>query len=185
MVTGAKTELFPIRLLKGYGYLFLAQVMSFFLNLSITVLLQRFGVLQILGCVCTTLITLGLQFNWAFNCAKKDEVLDRQQIKPYDRFMPAKMAAGIGIVPIGLYITLILSRFGVTSNFFPLYMFLSMWQLPYRNFFTDSTEVANLSLGAFIGFGVLNLLIPATIAVTYILIKRGTDFSGIVYKKDK
>jgi hypothetical protein len=183
MVKGAKKEPFALRIAKGYGYLLMAQFMSFFLNLSITVMLSRFAVLVIFACACTLLITLGLQFNWAYNCAKTDEVLDRQQIKPYDRFMPLKMAVCIGIVPVGLYIALVLSKLGVIGNFLPWYTLLSMWQMPFRSLLTTSTEIADFGALGMIVFGLLSFLIPATGAVTYILIKRGVDFSGIVYKK--
>jgi hypothetical protein len=185
MVKGALRESFVTRILKGYGYLFLAQVMCFFIGISIAVFLSKFVILMVFACACTLLITLGLQFNWAYNCAKIDEVLDRQQIKPYDRFMPAKMAGIVGIVPIGLYIALVLSKIGLIPNFYPYYNFISIWQLPFRYFMTDSTAVSDLSVLNMFVYGFLTLLIPATVAVTYILIKRGTDFSAIVYNKDK
>jgi hypothetical protein len=185
MVTGATKEPFPIRILKGYGYMFLAQVMSFFINMSISAFITKFILLQIFACACTTLLTLGLQFNWAYNCAKRDEILDRQGLKPYDRFMPAKLAVCAGIVPMGLYVALVLSKLGVIANFLPIYSIISIWQLPYRTFFSATGEISQLGIEGLICFGILTLLIPATVAVTYILIKRGTDFSGIIYKKDK
>jgi hypothetical protein len=184
MVKGATREPFALRIAKGYGYLFISQVMSLFINFSVTALLSRFTLLLIFACACTLLLTLGMQFNWAYNCAKIDEVLDRQKIKPYDRLMPLKMSLCTGIVPVGLYVVLVLSRIGVIGNFLPWYTLLSMWQMPFRTLFSASTEIADISIPVMIVFGLLSLLIPATGAVTYILIKRGTDFSAIVYKKN-
>jgi hypothetical protein len=125
---------------------------------------------------------LGLVFNWSYNCAKTDEALNRQG-KVYDPLMPLKMSAIIGIIPLVLYILLIISKAGVIENFLPLYSILANWQLPFRAVFTSSIDVADISVLGMIGFGFLTLLIPATSFVTYILIKRGVDFSKFLYEK--
>jgi hypothetical protein len=145
-------------------------------------MLSSFILLLIFACVCTLCITLGLVFNWSYNCAKTDEALNRQG-KAYDPLMPLKMSITIGIIPFILYILLIISKAGVIENFLPLYSILANWQLPFRAVFTSSVNIADISVLGMVGFGFLTLLIPATSFVTYILIKRGVDFSKIIYEK--
>jgi hypothetical protein len=60
---------------------------------------------------------------------------------------------------------------------------LANWQLPFRAVFTSSVDIADISVLGMVGFGFLTLLIPATSFVTYIIIKRGIDFSKILYEK--
>jgi hypothetical protein len=182
MVRNNRPETLAGRGLRGIFCLFISQVLTLFINLSITAFLSRFILLLIIACICTLGITLGLVFNWSYNCAKTDEALNRQG-KPFDPLMPLKMAIIIGIIPIVLYILLILSKAGVIENFLPLYTILANWQLPFRAIFIPSTDIADISVLGIIGFGLLTLLIPATSAVTYIAIKRGIDFSKFIYEK--
>jgi hypothetical protein len=160
----------------------MSQILTLYINLSITALLSRFILLLIFACICTLGITLGLVFNWSFNCAKTDEALNRQG-KPFDPLMPVKMSIAIGIIPIVLYILLIISKAGVIENFLPLYTILSNWQLPFRAIFTTSVNVADISILGMAGFGLLTLLIPITCLITYIMVKRGVDFSEYLYEK--
>jgi hypothetical protein len=183
MVRNNRPETLFKRGLKGVGYLFLSQILTFFINVSFTALLSRFILLLIFACVCTTCITLGLMFNWSYNCAKTDEALDRQGSKPFDKFMPAKMSVIAGAIPLILYIILVLSKAGVIPNFLPFYTILSNWQLPFRALFTASIDVADISIWGMVGFGFLTLLIPAAVAVTYVLVKRGFDISKYIYEK--
>jgi hypothetical protein len=122
-------------------------------------------------------------FNWSYNCAKTDEALNRQGTKPFDKYMPAKMSGVAGAIPLILYILLILSKVGVLQNFLPAYSILSNWQLPFRAVFTASIDVADISVLGMVGFGFLTLLIPTAVAVTYVLVKRGVDFTKYIYEK--
>jgi hypothetical protein len=122
-------------------------------------------------------------FNWSYNAAKTDEALNRQGTKPYDKFMPAKMSAIAGAIPLILYIILILSKAGVIPNFLPIYTIIINWQLPFRALFTAAKDVAEISILGMAGFGFLTLLIPAAVAITYVLVKRGVDFSKYIYEK--
>jgi hypothetical protein len=183
MVRNNRPETLFMRGLKGIGYLFLSQILTFFINISFTALLSKFILLLIFACVCTTCITLGLMFNWSYNCAKTDEALNRQGTKPFDKFMPAKMSVITGAIPLILYIALVLSKTGIIPNFLPMYTILSNWQLPFRALFTASVEIADISFLGMVGFGFLTLLIPATVALTYVLVKRGVDLSKYIYEK--
>jgi hypothetical protein len=182
MVRNNRPETLLGRSLRGIGYLFVSQILTLFINLSVTAMLNSFILLLIIACICTLGITLGLVFNWSYNCAKTDEALNRQG-KPYDPLMPLKMSIIIGIIPLILYILLIISKAGVIENFLPLYSILANWQLPFRAVFTSSIDIADISVLGMFGFGFLTLLIPATSFVTYIIIKRGVDFSKFIYEK--
>jgi hypothetical protein len=122
-------------------------------------------------------------FNWSYNAAKTDEALDRQGTKPYDKFMPAKMSVIAGAIPLTLYIILVLSKAGIIPDFLPLYTIIANWQLPFRALFTASVKVADISVLVMVVFGILTLLIPAAVAITYVLVKRGVDFTKYIYEK--
>jgi hypothetical protein len=122
-------------------------------------------------------------FNWSYNAAKTDEALDRQGTKPYDKYMPAKMSVIAGAIPLILYVLLVLSRAGVIGNFLPVYSITANWQLPFRALFTSAVEIGEISIPAMVTFGILTLLIPAAVAITYVCVKRGVDFSKYIYEK--
>jgi hypothetical protein len=185
MVRNNRPETLFKRGLKGLGYLFLSQFLTFFINISFTAMLSKFLPFLIFSCICTLCITLGLMFNWSYNCAKTDEALDRQGTKPYDKYMPAKMGVIVGVIPLVLYIILIISKIGLIGNFLPVYTILSNWQLPFRVVFSASIDIADITAAGLIGFGFLTLLIPAAAVVTYVLVKRGVDFSKYIYEKKK
>jgi hypothetical protein len=182
MVKSGKPETLFKRALRGYGWLFFSQVMSFFINMSFAALPNRFLILKIFACFCTFCITLGIVFNWSYNCIKTDEILNRQKTKLFDRLMPLKMAACIGLIPAALYIALLLSKAGLIDNFLPVFSLTMTWELPFRSLLSTATDVKDIPAIGMVGFGFLTLLIPATAALTYIFIKRGFTLDDVMYE---
>jgi hypothetical protein len=185
IVKNARYETLPKRILKGYGFLLLSQVLCFFVNLSFTALATNMGflIVKIFFCFCTLCITLGLMFNWAMNAAKNDLTLEKHRGKAHDPHMALKLGIGIAIIPMVLFILLICSKAGLIGNFLPIFSITFTWIIPFKAIFTTSAEIADITIAGMFGLGFLTLLIPAAAIGTYTGVVRGFDMSKIIYNK--
>ncbi len=180
-------ENFFIRSLKGIGYWLIGSFMCFVVCSTMVVLMKGVLVLKIFVAFCTTMIMLGLYFNWAYNAAKQDKNAVKFHNMEYDRFMPLKMSV---IAPVASYIMLVmlyLCKLGmVPDTFFSVYLIADIWILPYITLFTGERTIYAVSWFGMVGITLITLLQPIAIWLTYILTYNDVDVVSLVfYKKNK
>ncbi|MDR0947664.1 MAG: hypothetical protein LBM87_07995 [Ruminococcus sp.] len=182
MTKTSKPEHFALRVVKGYGYYLMSQIMSLFVYLSLMAL-AGWIVLRIICALCVMGITLGLMFNWAYNACKNDLGLHRSGTKPLDTKMGYKMAGAIAVLPIVMLVVLILGKVGVLGETFPIFILLDPWISPFVSLFTESRTAASLGVIGLLGILLLILTIPAAVIITYECVRRDVNISGLIYKK--
>lgn len=180
-------ENFLIRSLKGIGYWLIGSFMCFVVCSTMVVLMRGVLVLKIFVAFCTTMIMLGLYFNWAYNAAKQDKNAVKFHNMEYDRFMPLKMSV---IAPIASYIMLMLlymCKLGIVPDtFFSVYLIADIWILPYITLFTGERTIYAVSWLGMVGITFITLLQPLAIWLTYLLTYNDVDVVSLVfYKKNK
>jgi hypothetical protein len=180
MTKTSKPENFALRVLKGYGYYLLSQIMSFFVYLSLMAL-AGWIILRVICALCVSGITLGLMFNWAFNACKNDLGLDRSGTKPLDTKMGYKMAAAIAVLPIVMLIVLTLGKAGILGETFPIFILLDPWISPFVSLFTEARTAASLSVVGILGILLLILTIPAAVIITYECVRRDINIKDLMY----
>lgn len=188
MVKKFSKDSLPKRILKGVGYHIAGEIMSAFLVITMIVLTAKMDVawIKIIAAVFTLTIVLGLFFNWAHNAAKADRDAVKFHKQPYDKFMPLKMALGGPIISYVSIIALILSKSGVISDIFNVYLLLNLHTVPAVDAFTDGRTLEFLTVPGLLGLLLLVLLQPLTIVLTYILTYNDVDvITKIMYNNDK
>ena len=180
-------ENFIKRSFKGIGYWLLGDFMCFIVCTTMLVLMKKFLMLKFMVALCTTILTLGLYFNWAHYAAKGEKNAAKFHNMEYDTYMTLKMALVAPIVSYVMLIILFLCKAGIIQEtFFSLFLLCDIWILPFITLFTEETAISNISWAGVAGISFLVLLQPITIAVTYILTYRDIDVAKIIfYKKDK
>lgn len=186
-VISREKENFIKRGFKGIGYWFLGNFMSFFVCSTMLVLMRSLLTLKIIITLCTTVIVLGLFFNWAHYSAKRDKNAVKYHNMEYDKLMPFKMAVAGPIVPYIMLILLFLCKAGVIdSAFMSVYLLLDIWMLPFISLFTGERTIEAVSWAGMAGMTFVTLLQPLTIAATYIITYNDIDMTGLIfYKKEK
>jgi len=179
-------ENFIKRSIKGLGYWLLGCFMCFFVCSTMVVLMNKILILKIFVALCTSTITLGLYFNWAHYAAKRDRNAVKYHNMDYDRFMPVKMAIIAPIVSYIMFVLLVLCKFNIIGEtFVSIYLLVDIWILPYVTMFTEERTISSISWGGLCGIGVITLLQPAAIIITYICTYNDIDvIKHIFYKKD-
>lgn len=180
-------ENFVKRSFKGIGYWFLSAIMCFFMCTALLLPTKHFLILKLLLAVSTTIITLGLFFNWTHYAARRDKNAVKFHNMEYDKFMPLKMAVTAPIVSFIMLILLYLCKAGLISDgFFSLYLLCDIWILPYITLFTNERTIDSISWFGMVGITLVTLLQPLAIAATYILTYNDVDVVNIIfYKKNK
>ena len=179
-------ENFAKRSLKGIGYWFLGVFMCFFVCSTMVVLMEKVFILKMFVALCTTIITLGLYFNWAHYAAKRDRNAVKYHNTEYDKYMPVKMAVIAPIVSYIMLILLFLCKAGtIDESFFSLYLICDIWVLPFITMFVEERTISAVSWGGIIGISLLTLLQPAAIIITYLCTYNDIDVvKHIFYKKE-
>ncbi len=179
-------ENFIKRCFKGWGYWFIGTFMCFFLCTTLLVLMSKVLILKVFVAFCTTMITLGLYFNWAHYSAKRDRNAVKFHNMEYDKNMPIKMAIIAPIISYVMLILLYLCKLGVIKEgFMSIYLICQIWILPYVTMFSESRTINDVSWAGMIGITFVTLLQPATIIITYICTYRDIDVvKNIFYKND-
>ena len=179
-------ENFVKRSLKGIGYWFLGVFMCFFVCSTMVVLMEKVFILKMFVALCTTIITLGLYFNWAHYAAKRDRNAVKYHNTEYDKYMPVKMAVIAPIVSYIMLILLFLCKAGtIDESFFSLYLICDIWVLPFITMFAEERTISAVSWGGIIGISLLTLLQPAAIIITYLCTYNDIDVvKHIFYKKE-
>ncbi|MBQ8781712.1 MAG: hypothetical protein IJZ72_08585 [Oscillospiraceae bacterium] len=186
MVKKYKTESFLKRALKGIGYSIVAEIMCAFLVITMIVLTMKndLVIVKVIAGVCTLTVVLGLFFNWAHNAAKADRDGVKFHGKEYDRYMPLKMALTGPVLSYVTLIVLILSKCGVITDIFNIFLLINMYAVPFVDSFTDGRTLEFLTVPGLLGLVLLTLLQPAAIVLTYVLTYKDVDvITKIVYKK--
>ncbi|MBQ8827133.1 MAG: hypothetical protein IJ007_08570 [Oscillospiraceae bacterium] len=181
-----KKESFLKRALKGIGYSIVAEVMCAFLVITMIVLTTKtdLAIIKIIAGICTLTVILGLFFNWANNAAKADRDAVKFHNEEYDRYMPLKMALCGPVISYVTLIALILSKCGVISDIFNVFLLINMYSLPFVDAFTDGRTLEFLTVPGLFGLIGLTLLQPAAIVLTYVLTYKDVDvITKIVYRK--
>lgn len=179
-----KKESFAERFLKGIGYWFLGSFMCFFVCSAMLVLMKSLLTLKLFIAFCTTMITLGLFFNWAHYSAKRDRNAIKYHNMEYDKYMPLKMAIAGPIVPYVMLVMLYLSKAGVIADIFPYYIWGNMWMLPFITMFTGERTIDAVPWLGVLGITFLVLLQPLTIVLTYICTYNDVDVVKLVFYKN-
>ncbi len=176
-----------VRILKGFGGFVLAQIMSVFLMFSLIAVsnsLRDFVIFNLLIALCCLILTNGLFFNWAFNCAKKDKDIVKYHNVEYKKSVPICMAIFAPITTYISYIALILSYFKAIPDFFSNFLFANMYLTPLVSAFTELRTVDGLNAAGLIGLLFVILISPATIIITYFCTFNDIDIiKKLLYKK--
>ncbi len=179
-------ENFFKRLLKGWGFWLVGCFMSFIVCSTMLVLMRGVLLLKIFVAFCTTVITLGLYFNWAYNCAKRDRNAVKYHNMEYDKFMPLKMAVGAPIVSYVMLIMLYLCKAGtVPDTFFSAYILADIWILPYITLFTGERTIYAMSWAGIGGMTLITLLQPLTVYLTYVITYNDVDIVSLIFYNKK
>ncbi len=180
-------ENFFIRSLKGIGYWLIGSFMCFVVCSTMVVLMKGVLVLKIFVAFCTTMIMMGLYFNWAYNAAKQDKNAVKFHNMEYDRFMPLKLSVIAPIISYIMLVMLYLCKLGtVPDTFFSIYLIADIWILPYITLFTGERTIYAVSWLGMAGITLITLLQPIVIWLTYILTYNDVDVVSLVfYKKNK
>ena len=98
--------------------------------------------------------------------------------------MPLKMALCGPVISYVTLIALILSKCGVISDIFNVFLLINMYSLPFVDAFTDGRTLEFLTVPGLFGLIGLTLLQPAAIVLTYVLTYKDVDvITKIVYRK--
>ncbi len=175
------------RSLKGVGYWLMGSFMCLFMCSMLLVLMKSILILKIFVAFCTTVIMLGLFFNWAYNAAKRDKNAVKFHNMEFDKYMPLKMSIAAPIVSYVMLVLLYMCKLGaLPESFFSAYLICDMWILPYITMFTEERTIGSVSWVGMGGLTLLTLLQPAAISLTYILTYNDVDVINVIfYKKDK
>ena len=155
-----------IRVIKGLGYLIMAEVMCLILMLfGFLVLDKTWG--RIILSLFSLIIVLGLMANYAGNIGKIECTRIKLGKQEENEKLPYLLAA---IVPIPIYlnfIILVISRFEIIPNYLPTFRLVNAFYIPPTLLMTGDIEVTDLNILHMLLIACLVLLIPATIIISY------------------
>lgn len=178
---GFKKESFPVRLIKGFGYLLAADIMAAIVIMYTNMMYTKYPILKAVVGAATLFLVLGLMFNYAYNMAKNDLVIHRnyKDIKP-DTKMPLKIALIVPSPILISYILLVLSKLGVIGNFLPAFKLMNMFFVPLIDYFAHDPDIAKMHGGWLAVIFLLSVLPSLTFYISYQLVYRNVDVKKLI-----
>lgn len=176
---------------KGWGYFLAGLIMNLWFCSVMIAVTKNYLFLKLLVGIAALVITNGLYFNYAYNCAKRDRDLIKYHGVTEDKNRAYKLAALVPIYSYVTYILLFLAKLGVFGNTqlgnyaFNYFVILNAKFVPWVNLFTEEIKMSNLTWGGMAGILLIILIEPLTIALTYKLTSAEVDVAQIMYKKKK
>ncbi|MCM1578626.1 MAG: hypothetical protein NC078_07515 [Ruminococcus sp.] len=170
----------PVRAGKGMLWWLGGEFICIIFNMCMIPLLVRFMAMKIFTAVASCLISNGLFFNFAYNCAVRDKNIVRYHGAERDEKMSLKMAFTAPLPAYIMWIALLLSKLGVIGDIFNLYIIGNMQCLAWVDLFTQGRDIGSLTWGGLAGLLLLTLIAPVTIIVTYECVFRDIDVKAIM-----
>lgn len=180
-----KYDPLPLRAGKGMLWWLGGEVICVIFNFCMIPLFIRFMALKIFTALSSVLITSGLYFNFAYNCAVRDRNLVKYHGEERDSKMSLKIALTAPLPAYVMWIALLLSKLGVIGDIFNYYILANMQCIAWVDLFTQGRDIGSLSVAGLMGLLLMNLIAPAVIIITYECVYRDIDVKSLVMYRKK
>ncbi len=163
---------------KGIGYYFFAELLCIFLVFSLGLIGNVF--FRVLSGVCCLGILICLIINFTINCQKEIKFnYDDNGAKPI-------IITGISasFVYLILYILLGAAKYGlIPDNFYRIYKLLNAPVMTVLNLISSDITASSISIAGFTVMLLLALIPMFTVAVTYIMCRKGVIPEDFIFQK--
>lgn len=168
---------------KVLGFLLLAEILTLFINLTLSVFTGT--VFRVISSVCTVSILAAMMIQSGYNIGTED----KKRMKAGEFIPKPARPVLLGLtasLPMQLcWVLLLLAKCGLFSDgFYRFYKLLCAPFLQICNLFSADVSAASLSWIALLVLALLSWLPAAALIVTYFMVMRGKSLESMMYRKD-